>query len=183
MSSMPKLDEAVLVQTKPGNAARRGGIHDRAGARPQFVPSHNVRDLRDSLIQRVRPVGHQGFDVLYGDLEEPAHSWLGTVLDGHVEYPLRPGLDRFAAIDRNSRPIGQFQADVLDNVPEPGTLLQPLDEPAPIPFPAMMFVHARERSEQALQKPGNLVAFLSGKLHQVKPHDQDGIVTENIWPV
>jgi hypothetical protein len=59
---------------------------------------------------------------------------LGTVLDCDVEDALRARLDRLAAIHRNAHAIGQFKADVLDKMTEPGAFAKAFDERSRYPL-------------------------------------------------
>ena len=134
MDTLAELDQGVLVEPDPGDVTGDGLVEDRL----RRGTERRALGAQDERLQLGVPVElgvglDEVVDQAHGELGRGQSDLLVDVPEDHVVVAGlaldRPGL---AAADVVPHDLLQRQGGVLGDVPEPGALVEALDEPAPL---------------------------------------------------
>ena len=159
VAAVAELDETLVVQPKPGDAALFRRVHDARGAGAEGAALRIANEVvaADDQVERVVEVacraqlaGQQRVQQVERDVGRLDAHVLLLVLEHHVVHARARRFPRLAERHLHARDVLELDRDVLQHMPEPGAFIlrHPPDKPARHAVRAPVLVQPRQRLEQ-----------------------------------
>ena len=155
MDPLTELHQGVLVEPQPGDVARDRLVQDRLGRRAERGALRLQQEPLELGVEVELRVGlHQVVDQADRQGAGGQADLLVDVPVDDVVLPRDAGAAGLAAADVVAGLLLQLQGDVLGDVPQPGALLEPLEEPAAVPREQECRATPGRASSSPSTKPG-----------------------------